>query len=228
LLSRPATRDLVDRGTRSAVAARPTPDAVAVRISVLEALQRRQDLGTLLQTRVEAAATSTELTTLQEHARRLGFDRTEERAGERLAAIANDPVDKMRLTLARARLLESKKDVVGASRVVDTLYRDHPLILGVIRGAADFHVRNRQPDPAIELLLDAAGRARADLVPSSPWRPRASRRSPARPIAPVLCSGVCSRPIPCAPNISPRWPTPISAPKTIAASAIFNSPPSSG
>jgi len=164
LLNRPATRDLVDRGTRFAVAARPTPDAVGVRISVLEALQRRQDLGTLLQTRVEAAATPAELTTLQEHARRLGFDRTEERAGERLAAIANDPVDKMRLTLARARLLESKKDIAGASRVVDTLYRDHPLILGVIRGAADFHVRNRQPDPAIELLLDAAGRARADLA----------------------------------------------------------------
>ncbi len=164
LLSRPSTRDLVDRGTQSAVAAHPTPEAIAVRISVLEALQRRQDLATLLQTRVETAATSTELTTLQEHARRLGFDRTEERAGERLAAIANDPVDKMRLTLERARLLESKKDIAGAARVIDTLYRDHPLILGVIRGAADFHVRNHQPDPAIELLLDAAGHARTGLA----------------------------------------------------------------
>jgi tetratricopeptide (TPR) repeat protein len=70
----------------------------------------------------------------------------------------------MRLTLANARLLESKKDVAGAARVVDALYRDHPLILGVVRGAVDFHVRNQQPAEAIDILLDAAKRARTDLA----------------------------------------------------------------
>jgi tetratricopeptide (TPR) repeat protein len=70
----------------------------------------------------------------------------------------------MRLTLASARLLESKKDIAGAARVMDALYRDHPLILGVLRGAVDFHVRNHQPAEAIGLLLDASKRARADLA----------------------------------------------------------------
>ena len=48
----------------------------------------------------------------------------------------------MRLTLAYARLLESKKASSGGARAVDALYRDHPLILGVVRGAVDYHVRN--------------------------------------------------------------------------------------
>jgi cellulose synthase operon protein C len=163
LSNRPQTRDLVDRATATALAADPSPEAVSLRISVLEVQQRRQDIEALLQARVDVEKSSAELTKLQETARRLGFDAIEERAGGRLADVANDPVDKMRLTLASARLLESKKDIAGAARVVDALYRDHRLILGVVRGAADFHVRNRQPGEAIDILLDASKHARADL-----------------------------------------------------------------
>ncbi|MGP8245668.1 MAG: hypothetical protein ACLQVN_14265 [Bryobacteraceae bacterium] len=164
LLSRPRTRELVDRATASAIASDPTPEAVSLRTSVLEAQQRRQDLETLLDARANAETSSVALTDLQETARRLGFDAIQERASERLAAIANDPVDKMRLTLTYARLLESKKDIAGAARLVDALYREHPLILGVVRGAVDFHVRNHQPAEAIGILLDAAKHARADLA----------------------------------------------------------------
>lgn len=164
LSNRPPTRDLVERATASAMAADPSRQAVTLRVSVLEAQQRRQDLETLLQARVNLEKSSTALTELQETARRLGFDKIEERASERLAEVSGDPVDKMRLALNYARLLEGKKDVAGAARVVDTLYRDHPLTLGVVRGAVDFHVRNRQPAEAISLLLDAAKHARADLA----------------------------------------------------------------
>jgi len=190
LVQRAQTRPLVDRATAAAVdgvphgetspgAARarlgsaaggpppssnPSGAAVTLRIAVLEALDRRQDLDALLHARVESARTAAELTALEETARRLGFDAIEERANQRLAAVTNDPVDKMRLTLANVRLLESKQDVAGAARVVDALYRDHPLILGVVRGAVDFHVRNRQPAEAEDALLEAARRARADLA----------------------------------------------------------------
>ncbi len=164
LSNRPATRDLVYRATAASVAAGPSRQAVSLRISVLEAQQRRDEIGKLLEARVSAEKSSAELTQLQETARRLNFDAIEERASERLAAITNDPVDKMRLTLATARLLELKKDTAGGARVVDALYRDHPLILGVVRGAVDFHVRNRQPAEAIGILLGASKRARADLA----------------------------------------------------------------
>jgi Tfp pilus assembly protein PilF len=164
LAGRAETRALVDRNTASAIAGDPSPRAVALRIAVLEGQQRRPELEALLEARVGAEKSSVQLTVLEETARRLGFDQIEARAGERLAAITNDPVDKMRLTLANVRLLESKKDVAGAARVVDALYRDHPAILGVVRGAVDFHVRNHQPGEAIDLLLEASKRARADLA----------------------------------------------------------------
>jgi Tfp pilus assembly protein PilF len=164
LSTRAQTRDLVDRATAAAVASDPSREAVFLRVSVLEAQQRRPDIESLLRAEVDAARTSAGMTELQETARRLGFDAIEEHAAERLAAITNDPVDKMRLTLAYARLLESKKDIAGAARVVDTLHTDHPLILGVVRGAVDFHLRNRQPDQAIDILLDASKQARVDLA----------------------------------------------------------------
>jgi cellulose synthase operon protein C len=163
-LNRPQTRDLVERTTSAAIASDPSQQAVAVRIHVLEAQQRRPDLEILLRGRVELEKSPARLTGLQETAHRLGFDALEERASERLAEISNDPVDKMRLTLAHARLLESKKDTAGAASVVDAMYRQNPLILGVVRGAVDLHVRNGQPEEAIDILLEASKRARVDLA----------------------------------------------------------------
>ncbi len=164
LLNRPQSRDLVEQATTSAVTAGASPQAVALRISILEVQQRRPELEALLQSRVSAETSFVELSGLQETARRLGFDPVDRQASERLVAITGDPVDKMRLTLAHARLLESKQDIAGGARVVDALYRDHPLILGVVRGAVAFHVRNHQPEEAIEILLDAAKHARAGLA----------------------------------------------------------------
>lgn len=163
LATRPATRDAVDRATAAAVAANPTPEAVSLRIDILASRRRRPEIESLLAARVEAERSPIQLAQLQESARHYGFDRIEERADERLISVGADPVDQMRLTLARARLLESKKDIAGAAVVVDALYRQRPLILGVVRGAADFHVRNHQPAPAIDILLDAARDARAEL-----------------------------------------------------------------
>ena len=171
--TRPPTRDMVDQATAAAVSKDGSWDALSVRVAVMEAQQRRQDLEGLLRARVEVEKSPAVLNDIGEAAHRQGFDAIEERAGERQAAVTNDPVDKMRLTLAAARLYESKKDVTGAASILEALYRDNPLILGVVRGVVDFHVRNRQSAEAIGILLDAAGRARADL--SSQFRLEAAR-----------------------------------------------------
>jgi cellulose synthase operon protein C len=163
LLDRPQFHAAIDRATVAALSAKATPEAVSLRIDVLVAGKRRPELEGLLSTRVEAENSAAELTALQQTAREQGFDRIEERAVERLATLTNDPVDQMRLTLDRMRLLESKKQVVSAAAVADALYRDHPLILGVVRGAVDFHVRNSRYDDAIRILLDARQHARPDL-----------------------------------------------------------------
>ena len=82
LLNRPQSRDLVERATAAAVAIDASDQAVALRISVLEAQQRRQDIETVLSARVEAEKSPAGLTSLQETARRLGFD-IEARANQR-------------------------------------------------------------------------------------------------------------------------------------------------
>ena len=158
LATRPRTRDLVDRATAAAVAGNPSWAALSVRVEVLAAQQRRTELEALLGTRAATEKSSSTLSQIAEAARRYGFEPVEARVAEREVAITNDPVDKMELTLTLARLYESKKDVATAARRVDALHTQYPLILGVIRGAVDFHVRNGQSAEAIRILLDAAKR----------------------------------------------------------------------
>jgi hypothetical protein len=164
LSKRPATRNAVDQATAAALVNDSSWAALSVRIETLEAQQRRPDLESLLRARVEVEGAPAVLNDIEEAARRQGFDEIEKRASERQAAVTNDPVDKMRLTLATARLYEFRKDLQGAAKIVDTLYRDNPLILGVVRGAVDFHVRNKQHEDAIRILLASAKQARSDLA----------------------------------------------------------------
>ena len=77
---------------------------MALRISVLERSSGGRIIETLLSARVEAEKSPAGLTALQETARRLGFDRIEARANQRMAPLTSDPVDKMRLILANVRL----------------------------------------------------------------------------------------------------------------------------
>ena len=164
LAGRKQTRTLVDQATGAAVSGSASSTAATLRMAVLEHWQRREDLEKLLAARVEAETSAPALAGLQETARRLGFEAIELRASRRAIEVSNDPVDKLRLTLAAGRLREAKKDIAGAGAIIDGLYRDHPLVLGVVRGAVDFHVRNHQYDAAIEMLLASAKRANAELA----------------------------------------------------------------
>ncbi len=164
LSERSQMRGLVDQATEAALAGKSSREALELRIEVLEVQQRRKDLQTLLENRLATESSPQTLTELQEVARRQGFDEIELRAAERLVAVTNDPVDRMRLTLAAVRLHEARKDLAGAGAMLDALYRSHPLILGVVRGAADFHERNHQYAGAIDILLDAARHANQELA----------------------------------------------------------------
>ncbi|MBV9504307.1 MAG: tetratricopeptide repeat protein [Acidobacteriia bacterium] len=164
LASRTETRDLVDRATREASGTGSGWAGLSVRVAVLEALRRRAELEPLLRARAAVEGSAAVLNRIQEAAGRNGFDAVEESAMERLVAVTNDPIDKMRLTLALARLYESKKELDRASKTVDVLYRANPAVLGVVRGAVDFHLRHGQHAEAIAILLEAAKRARGDFA----------------------------------------------------------------
>ncbi len=164
LAIRSGTRDLVDKATAAAAQGTPSWAAISLRIGVLEKQQRRPELESLLAAQITGQKSQTTLEQLGSIAQSQGFDALQARALARQIELTNDPVENMRLGLALMRLEENRKDIAAAARTVDTLWRDHPEILGVIRGAVDFHVRNKQPAEAVAILLDSAKRARGGLA----------------------------------------------------------------
>ena len=160
LASRPAVEALVDRLTSRA----PTEAGVNLRAAVLDAQGRTQELQAFLLGRVDLARSPAVLADLRSLGAKYGLPTVEEHAMERRIGATNDPVEKMLLRIELAKLYEQNNALAQAANVVDALYRDNPLILGAVRAAVDFHVRNKQPDAAIATLLEAAGHARPELA----------------------------------------------------------------
>ncbi len=155
LASRPAQRDLVYRMTANA--------APELRIDVLKAQQRRPELEAYLSKEMAVATRVADITPLVDAAREQGFDTVEREGLEREIAVTLDPVERMRLRIDLAKYLEAHKDIAGAARTMDALYRDNPLILGVVRARVDFDKRNKRDDDAVAALTEAAVKARPDL-----------------------------------------------------------------
>ncbi|MBZ5562770.1 MAG: hypothetical protein LAP13_10150 [Acidobacteriia bacterium] len=164
LARRPKEGPLVEQATTRLVAA-PSPEwnAVSLRIEVLEALNRRDDLQKLLSALTENATSLELLERVDPIAERLGFDAVHNRDLERRAALSTDPVEKLSLQLQRMRFAESQGKIDEARRLIEAIYNDHPAILGVVRAATDFYWRNKLWDPAIDTLLKASKAAYPDL-----------------------------------------------------------------
>gem|GEM_PF-357868 len=160
LARRPATRDLVDQSTAQSVSgANPSLESLDLRIAVLQAQSRPKDLEALLASMVPNATNFDLLEHIESIAQQQGFDAVQQASLERRAALTNDPVDRLRLRFALARYYEGKKDMAAAQRDYEAIYKDDPMILGVVRSMVDFYWRRKQQDRAIAVLLEASGHA---------------------------------------------------------------------
>jgi tetratricopeptide (TPR) repeat protein len=157
LAKRPNLRGAIDQATEKAASgADPDAKAVSLRIAVLEALKRRADLETFI-TRLAQNTSSLELLAeIQSAAERQGFDNVRILILERQIALMTDPVEKLQLRLELARFHESKNQMEQARGLMESLYGENPLLLGVVRSAVDFYWRNKMWDAAIDTLLKAA------------------------------------------------------------------------
>ena len=164
LARRTAYREQIDRVTAELVSgAAPEAAAVALRVGVLDVLRRHDDLAALL-TRLAVQTTSLEL--LDQVSTLAVNHRVEDvrvKVVQKQIELTSDPVEKMRLRLALMRLYEGQKDLDSARSVIDTLYAEQPKILGVIRGAVDFHWRTKNHDRGLQVLLEAAAESYPDL-----------------------------------------------------------------
>jgi hypothetical protein len=159
LARRPAHQALIDRLTAERVSGEnPDVSAVSLRIAVLDAQNRSAEAGPFLAALASRATSIDLLATIRSEAGSRGFDAAVERADERETAIASDPLDRMRARLALMRFYEGKRDIARAEAAVEELYRENPVILGVVRATVDFHWRNKMPAKAVGAPLRPPGR----------------------------------------------------------------------
>ncbi|MBI3682375.1 MAG: tetratricopeptide repeat protein [Acidobacteria bacterium] len=166
LARRPALRGVIDAVT-SRLVAQPNPslEALALRIALLEAQERKEDLEATLVSLIPQAQSFDLLARLEEEGRRLALPDVEERSLARQIELTPDAVDKLRMRLQLARFHEGRRNFPAAARTIDALYRENPTRLGIVRAAVDYHWRNKNTTRAIELLSAAAGAAHVSFKP---------------------------------------------------------------
>jgi len=164
LARRPAHKDQIESLTaKLAAGADPDPGAVNLRVALLEAQNRRDDLERYLAALADSAATIEGAARAGEIAEGRGFTRVQERALARQVVLATDAGDRIRARLALIRFQESNGGLGPARQGMDALYREHPLSRGVVRAAVDFHWRNKETGRAVEILEEAARSAYPEL-----------------------------------------------------------------
>jgi cellulose synthase operon protein C len=157
LAHRKNTQSIVDLATEKIVASpQPSMAAVQLRIAVLDAQNRKEDLSRFLQSLVDRAQQGDQLDDLEAIAEQRSLEDVRQHAIEKQASLTNDPVRRLELRYALVRFYETKKDTQGAQRNIEALYQENPKILGVVRSTVDFYWRTKQQQKAIDVLLRAA------------------------------------------------------------------------
>jgi cellulose synthase operon protein C len=158
LARRKPTHDLMEQKTVAALNAGGIK-ALDLRVALLENQGRPKDLQQLLDAEVKRAKTPEELASLRAMATRLRFNDTVELVLERTVAVSTDPVEKLQAGLELASFREGRKDLAGAQTELNTLLRQNPTLLGVIRANVDFYDRTKQLPKAVAVLEAAAPQA---------------------------------------------------------------------
>ena len=163
LARRTKFRHLVDRETEILAGANPSMPAVYLRVRVLEAQNRKQDLASLLDSVISSTTSIEQAADIENLAQQKSLEAVRQHALEKQASLATDPVTRLQLRYALVRLYESRKDLASARRNIEALHRENPIILGVVRSTVDFYWRMKLSPQAITVLLQAAKDAYSDL-----------------------------------------------------------------
>ncbi|HEY6969896.1 MAG TPA: tetratricopeptide repeat protein [Candidatus Angelobacter sp.] len=164
LASRRTTAAQVDAATQVAVSESGFDiQAIRLRADVLQAQSHTRELASLVDTAVKQVDSFETLQAMDALAIERGLDDVHCRILERESALTSDPLDRMRLQYSLAGFYESHKNYAAAEQKIESLYRENPRLLGVVRNTVDFYWRNKQPRRAITVLLQAAADAYPEL-----------------------------------------------------------------
>ena len=157
LSRRPKYREPVNQETEKlALASQYSLTTVHMRVRVLEAENRQPELIAFLNAAVANATTIEQASELESLTQQKSLENVRQRALEKQAALATDPVTQLQLHYALVRLYENRKDLASAQGNIEALYRDSPKILGVVRATVDFYWRVKLYPQAIQVLEQAA------------------------------------------------------------------------
>ena len=157
LARRPKFRDAVEQATAN-IAPLPNPpmSAVNLRVKVLEAQNRKQEIESFLDSIIISTTSIEQAEDIETLAQQKSLETVRQHALEKQAVLTTDPITRLELRYALIRLYESRKDFPAAQKNVEALYRENPKILGVVRSTVDFYWRMKLQQQAISVLLQAA------------------------------------------------------------------------
>src|SRR5262249_43131764 len=157
LATRKSARDAVDTGTQKAVAASNYDlMAIQLRVDVLEAQQRQQELPVFLIAALDHTSAVEMLENIETMAKDKSLEAVRQHALERQAAVSTDPIRRLELRYALVNFYEQKKDLAAAQQNIEALYKENPRIMGVVRSTVDFYWRNKLQQRAIDVLMQAS------------------------------------------------------------------------
>lgn len=157
LARRPKLRDAIEQSTAKLVTL-PDPQMpnIYLRVKVLEAQNRKSEMESLLDSVATTTTSIEQAEEIETLAQQKSLETVRQHAIEKQAALTTDPVTRLQLRYTLIRLYESRKDFSEAQKNVETLYRENPRILGVVRSTVDFYWRLKMQQQAINVLLQAA------------------------------------------------------------------------
>jgi tetratricopeptide (TPR) repeat protein len=139
--------------------AAPTSAAIELRIGVLDAQQRSEDLLRELKQVVAQTESFDVLDAVTAAARAHTLPEVEQAALSRQIALTSDPVRSLELRYQLVELLQQQ----NAAAEIDAIYREHAKVLGVVRATVDFDWAHERKPQAVSVLLDSANAAYPEL-----------------------------------------------------------------
>lgn len=159
LARRKATAPLVEKQTARLTDGAFDSAAFQLRLALLENLERRSDIQSMLSSLLPRAGNSSDIEEISSAAVRLGFDEIAADCLHRIVAISADPIEKIQARMELAKFYETHNNTAAAEQEFSALLKDEPNRLGVIRAVVDFYWRQKQSQAAVSALEAAADRA---------------------------------------------------------------------
>ncbi|MGA7832216.1 MAG: hypothetical protein WCA21_14760 [Terracidiphilus sp.] len=161
LAGRPDLRASVEAETEgllkpaSSASASPSSVAIDLRVSVLDAEHRSGDIKQELKQVIARTESFDVLDAVTSASRADGLTDVEQLALRRQIELTTDPSHAIELRYQLVDLLQ-QHDPASAIEEVDTIYREHPKVLGVVRATVDFDWSHGRKPQAVTVLLESA------------------------------------------------------------------------